>query len=183
VPSACCQLPTASCLRVSCHPSAHGAAGEAAAVHRVPGRRGWTALSDEEGAPKGLMQPRRRLLTQRTRLPESLLCRIAQLPNHPITQLTTPTLAQLTNRPVGTSSDHRYAARQIRQWPPDESRTELFSSCWAPGDLTFYRHRSGPAPFAELKPSVSHCYHLVYDKDERRTCPRQEYFWQEQADA
>jgi hypothetical protein len=58
----------------------HGAAGEAAAVHRVPGRGGGTALSGEEGAAKGLMQPRRRLLTQQTRLPESPLCRIAKSP-------------------------------------------------------------------------------------------------------
>ncbi|MDD3662693.1 MAG: DNA sulfur modification protein DndD [Candidatus Pacebacteria bacterium] len=33
--------------------------------------------------------------------------------------------------------------------------------------------------FDELQPSVSHCYHLVYDKAERRTYPRREYFWKE----
>jgi DNA sulfur modification protein DndD len=31
--------------------------------------------------------------------------------------------------------------------------------------------------FLELKPHVSHCFHLVYDKQDRRTCARQEYFW------
>ncbi|MBN2564059.1 MAG: DNA sulfur modification protein DndD [Phycisphaerae bacterium] len=33
--------------------------------------------------------------------------------------------------------------------------------------------------FEEMKPHISHCYHLVYDKQERRTCARQEYFWKE----
>jgi DNA sulfur modification protein DndD len=37
--------------------------------------------------------------------------------------------------------------------------------------------------FVELRPNISHCYHLVYDKQERRTYPKQEYFWKEQPDA
>jgi DNA sulfur modification protein DndD len=37
--------------------------------------------------------------------------------------------------------------------------------------------------FVELRPHISHCHHLVYDKQERRTYPKQEYFWKEQADA
>jgi DNA sulfur modification protein DndD len=31
--------------------------------------------------------------------------------------------------------------------------------------------------YKELQPHISHCYHLVYDKDERRTLAREEYFW------
>lgn len=37
--------------------------------------------------------------------------------------------------------------------------------------------------FMELGPHISHCYHLVYDVEERRTYPKQEYFWKEHADA
>lgn len=37
--------------------------------------------------------------------------------------------------------------------------------------------------FDELRPYVSHCYHLLYDKEERRTVARREYFWKEQAHA
>jgi DNA sulfur modification protein DndD len=37
--------------------------------------------------------------------------------------------------------------------------------------------------FEELKPYVSHCYNLVYDTQERRTYPREEYFWKDHADA
>ncbi len=37
--------------------------------------------------------------------------------------------------------------------------------------------------FAKLRPHVSHCYHLIHDKEEQRTYPKQEYFWREQADA
>jgi DNA sulfur modification protein DndD len=33
--------------------------------------------------------------------------------------------------------------------------------------------------FLDLQPFISHSYHLVYDKDERRTYPRKEYFWTE----
>jgi DNA sulfur modification protein DndD len=31
----------------------------------------------------------------------------------------------------------------------------------------------------ELKPYVSHYWHLIFDKGERRTCAREEYFWKE----
>ena len=33
--------------------------------------------------------------------------------------------------------------------------------------------------FDELKPYLSHCYHLIFDKVERRTYAREEYFWKE----
>ena len=33
--------------------------------------------------------------------------------------------------------------------------------------------------FTMLQPHISHCYHLIYDKGEQRTIPRQEYFWRE----
>jgi len=37
--------------------------------------------------------------------------------------------------------------------------------------------------FVELEPHISHCYHLVYDKQERRTYPKREYFWKEETNA
>jgi DNA sulfur modification protein DndD len=37
--------------------------------------------------------------------------------------------------------------------------------------------------FVKLRPHISHCYHLVYDKQEQRTYPNQEYFWKEEPDA
>jgi DNA sulfur modification protein DndD len=37
--------------------------------------------------------------------------------------------------------------------------------------------------FHELRPYVSHCFHLIYDKTERKTFSRQEYFWREPSDA
>lgn len=37
--------------------------------------------------------------------------------------------------------------------------------------------------FLELKPHISHCYHLAYNKEECRTYPHNEYFWKEQMDA
>jgi DNA sulfur modification protein DndD len=37
--------------------------------------------------------------------------------------------------------------------------------------------------FLELKPHVSHCYHLSYDKEERATRALREYFWKERVDA
>jgi DNA sulfur modification protein DndD len=33
--------------------------------------------------------------------------------------------------------------------------------------------------FDQLKPHVSHCHHLIFDKAERRTHTREEYFWKE----
>ena len=33
--------------------------------------------------------------------------------------------------------------------------------------------------FDELKPYLSHCYHLIFDKAERRTHAKEEYFWKE----
>jgi DNA sulfur modification protein DndD len=37
--------------------------------------------------------------------------------------------------------------------------------------------------FAELKPFVSHCYHLIFSADEKRSIAREEYFWKETSSA
>lgn len=90
-------------------------------------------------------------------------------------------LAQTSGRPLPViidtplgrlDSDHRM--NLIRNYFPHAAHQVILLSTDTEVDKPL---------FLELKPYVSHCYHLVYDKEERRTYPRQEYFWKEQLHA
>lgn len=86
-------------------------------------------------------------------------------------------LAQTSGRPLPViidtplgrlDSDHRL--NLIRNYFPNASHQVILLST----DTEVDQHL-----FSELKPSISHCYHLDYDMVEGRTLPKEGYFWTE----
>ncbi len=81
-------------------------------------------------------------------------------------------LPVIIDTPLGRlDSEHRM--NLVRNYYPHAGHQVILLSTDTEVDKTL---------FAELKPHVSHCYHLVYDKEEGRTYPKEEYFWKEKSD-
>ena len=80
-------------------------------------------------------------------------------------------LPVIVDTPLGRlDSDHR--RNLIQNYFPNAGHQVILLSTDTEVDENLY---------AELQPNISHCYHLIYDDEERYTEAKQEYFWKEKS--
>lgn len=78
-------------------------------------------------------------------------------------------LPVIVDTPLGRlDSDHR--RNLIENYFPHASHQVILLSTDTEVDQELY---------AELSPNISHCYHLKYENENKRTVPKEEYFWKE----